>query len=134
MSKSGNQPTGSSVAIVGGGIVGRSIALALARRGTAVSIVDPAHDLSAASWGNAGHIATEQVARLFDVPHVRLVRYEPDGSVVVGGFSDCDHGPFPIGSRLPLDSAGVIAAVRQTGRAARTVSRWIAIVSATSTA
>jgi len=28
----------------------------------------------------------EQVARVFDVPHVRLVRYEPDGSVVVGGF------------------------------------------------
>src|SRR5215211_3334466 len=64
-------------------------------------------------------VATEQVARLFDVPHVRLVRYEPDGSVVVGGFSESDHGPFPIGSRLPLDSAGVIAAVRQTGRAAR---------------
>ena len=64
-------------------------------------------------------VATEQVARLFDVPHVRLVRYEPDGSVVVGGFSECDHGPFPIGSRLPLDSAGAIAAVRQTGRAAR---------------
>ena len=64
-------------------------------------------------------VATEQVARLFDVPHVRLVRYEPDGSVVVGGFSEGDHGPFPIGSRLPLDSAGAIAAVRQTGRAAR---------------
>ena len=64
-------------------------------------------------------VATEQVARLFDVPHVRLVRYEPDGSVVVGGFSESDHGPFPIGSRLPLDSAGAIAAVRQTGRAAR---------------
>src|SRR3954449_9067912 len=64
-------------------------------------------------------VATEQVARLLDVPHVRLVRYEPDGSVVLGGFSECDHGPFPIGSRLPLDSAGAIAAVRQTGRAAR---------------
>src|SRR5215208_1915826 len=64
-------------------------------------------------------VAAEQVARLLDVPHVRLVRYEPDGSVVVGGFSECDHGPFATGSRLPLDRAGVIAAVRQTGRAAR---------------
>ncbi len=73
MSKSGNQPTGSSVAIVGGGIVGRSIALALARRGTAVSIVDPAHDLSAASWGNAGHIATEQVAPLASLSMIRSV-------------------------------------------------------------
>ncbi|HEX5618955.1 MAG TPA: GAF domain-containing sensor histidine kinase [Solirubrobacteraceae bacterium] len=64
-------------------------------------------------------VATEQVARVFDVPHVRLVRYEPDGSVVVGGFSESDPGPFPIGSRLPLDTAGAVAAVRQTGRAAR---------------
>jgi len=60
-----------------------------------------------------------QVARVFDVPHVRLVRYEPEGSVVVGGFSEGDDEPFPIGSRWPLDSPGVIAAVRQTGRPAR---------------
>ena len=39
----------------------------------------------------------EQVARVFDVPHVRLVRYEPDGSVVVGGFSEDGRldEPFP---------------------------------------
>ena len=64
-------------------------------------------------------VVAEQVARIFDVPHVRLVLYEPDGSVVVGGFSEGDHEPFPIGSRWPLDSPGVIAAVRQTGRPAR---------------
>src|SRR6266550_4378675 len=46
---------------------------------------------------------TEQVARVFDVPHVRLVRYEAEGSVVVGGFSADDDEPFPIGSRWPLD-------------------------------
>jgi signal transduction histidine kinase len=61
----------------------------------------------------------EQVARLFDVPHVRLVRSEPEGSVVVGGFSEGDHEPFPIGSRWPLDSPGVFATVRQTARPAR---------------
>jgi signal transduction histidine kinase len=61
----------------------------------------------------------EQVARVFDVPHVRLVRYEPEGSVVVGGFSEMDHELFPMGSRWPLDSPGVIATVRQTGRPAR---------------
>jgi signal transduction histidine kinase len=60
-----------------------------------------------------------QVARIFDVPHVRLVRYEPDGSVVVGGFSVGDQEPFPTGSRWPLDSPGVAATVRQTGRPAR---------------
>jgi signal transduction histidine kinase len=64
-------------------------------------------------------VVAEQVARIFDVPHVRLVRYEPDGSVVVGGFSEGGHEPFPIGSRWPLDSPGVTATVRQTGRPAR---------------
>jgi GAF domain-containing protein len=63
-------------------------------------------------------VVAKQVARVFDVPHVRLVRYEPQGSVVVGGFeADCE--PFPIGSRWSLDSPGVIATVWQTGRPAR---------------
>jgi signal transduction histidine kinase/putative methionine-R-sulfoxide reductase with GAF domain len=61
----------------------------------------------------------EQVARVFDVPHVRLVRYEPDGSVVVAGFSEGDGELFPIGSRWPLDNPGVLTTVRQTGRPAR---------------
>jgi signal transduction histidine kinase/putative methionine-R-sulfoxide reductase with GAF domain len=61
----------------------------------------------------------EQVARVLAVPHVRVVRYEPEGSVVVGGFSEGDHEPFPIGSRWPLGSPGVTATVRQTGRPAR---------------
>ncbi|MDX6525895.1 MAG: hypothetical protein QOI43_1406, partial [Gaiellales bacterium] len=61
----------------------------------------------------------EQVARLFGVPHVRLVRFEPEGSVVVGGFSEGDREFFPVGSRWPLFSTGAIATVRQTGRPAR---------------
>jgi GAF domain-containing protein len=64
-------------------------------------------------------VVAEQVARVFDAPLVRLVRYESDGSVVVGGFSEGDGEPFPIGSRWPLDSPGVIATVGQTGRPAR---------------
>jgi GAF domain-containing protein len=61
----------------------------------------------------------EQVARVLDVPHVRLVRYDAEGSVVVGGFSEGEREPFPIGSRWPLDSPGVTTTVRQTGRPAR---------------
>ena len=64
-------------------------------------------------------VVAEQVARIFDVPHVRLIRYDPDGSLVVGGFSEGEDKPFPIGSRWPLDSPGVTATVRQTGRPAR---------------
>ena len=63
---------------------------------------------------------TEQVALVFDVPHVRMVRYEPKGSVVVAGSSEegALDKPFPIGSHWP-GSPGVTTTVRQTGRPAR---------------
>jgi signal transduction histidine kinase len=64
-------------------------------------------------------VVAEQVARVFDVPVVRLIRYEPEGWVVVGGFSEGDGGPFPIGFGSPLDRPGVIATIRRTGRPAR---------------
>ena len=49
--------------VVGGGIVGLSSALALARAGHRVVLYAPRDD-DAPSWGNAGHIAVEQVAPL----------------------------------------------------------------------
>jgi signal transduction histidine kinase len=61
----------------------------------------------------------EQVARVFDVPHVRVVRYEPAGSVIIAGFSETVDQPFVVGLRFPLDMPGVTATVRQTGRPAR---------------
>src|SRR4051794_37223693 len=65
-------------------------------------------------------VVVEQVARVFDVPLVRLIRYEPTAAVAVGGFSDSDDDePFPIGSRWQLDAPGLLATIRHTGRAAR---------------
>jgi PAS domain S-box-containing protein len=64
-------------------------------------------------------VVVEQVARVFDVPWVRLIRYEPTAAVVIGGFSASDDAPFPIGSRYPLDAPGLLATIRHTGRAAR---------------
>jgi GAF domain-containing protein len=61
----------------------------------------------------------EQVARVFDVAHVRLVRYEAEDSVVAGGFSDGDRELYPVGSRWPLETPGVMRVVRETGRPAR---------------
>ncbi|GGO99794.1 NAD(P)/FAD-dependent oxidoreductase [Stakelama pacifica] len=52
-----------SVSVIGGGIVGLSIALAAQTRGFAVTLVDAGLD-KPASWGNAGHIAVEQVEPL----------------------------------------------------------------------
>jgi signal transduction histidine kinase len=64
-------------------------------------------------------VVANQAARIFDVPLVKLVRYEPHSSVVLGGFNEGIDDPFPIGSRWPLASPGVIASVRQTGHPAR---------------
>jgi glycine/D-amino acid oxidase-like deaminating enzyme len=51
-------------AIVGGGIIGLATALALRAHGWSVTVIDPDDMSAAASWGNAGHIATEQVEPL----------------------------------------------------------------------
>jgi PAS domain S-box-containing protein len=64
-------------------------------------------------------VVVEQVARVFEVPLVRLIRYEPTAAVVVGGFSESGDEPFPIGSRWQLDTPGLLATIRHTGRAAR---------------
>jgi PAS domain S-box-containing protein len=64
-------------------------------------------------------VVVEQVARVFDVPLVRLIRYEPAAAVVVGGFNESEDEPFPTGSRWQLDTPGLLATIRDTGRAAR---------------
>ena len=50
--------------VIGGGLVGLSCALNLQLQGIRTTLVDPAATRRGASWGNAGHIATEQVEPL----------------------------------------------------------------------
>ncbi|MEH3039125.1 MAG: FAD-binding oxidoreductase [Sphingomonas paucimobilis] len=50
--------------VIGNGVVGLNVALALQRRGTQVTLIAPDAPWRGASWGNAGHIAVEQVAPL----------------------------------------------------------------------
>jgi D-amino-acid dehydrogenase len=50
--------------VVGGGIIGLACSIQLQRRGIATLMLDPAMLPRSASWGNAGHIATEQVEPL----------------------------------------------------------------------
>jgi len=64
-------------------------------------------------------VVANQAGRIFDVPLVKLVRYEQNSWVVLGGVSEGIEDPFPIGSRWPLDSPGVMASVRQSMRPSR---------------
>ena len=66
--KSGHAP---SAVVVGGGVVGLACALRLRDRGFTVRVLNDGTPRDAASWGNAGHIATEQVMPLA-TPHMLL--------------------------------------------------------------
>ncbi len=50
--------------VLGGGIIGLNVALQLQAQGHAVTLVEPQKVRQAASYGNAGHIATEQIEPL----------------------------------------------------------------------
>ncbi|MBA2918887.1 FAD-dependent oxidoreductase [Sphingomonas sp. MAH-20] len=50
--------------VIGGGVVGLATALSLQLDGMATTLIDMPSDSPAASWGNAGHIAIEQVEPL----------------------------------------------------------------------
>lgn len=57
--------------VIGDGIVGLSTAIALQRRGISTRIVAPDAAWEGASWGNAGHIAIEQVEPLASIATIR---------------------------------------------------------------
>ncbi|GAM05227.1 MAG: FAD-dependent oxidoreductase [Pseudomonadota bacterium] len=61
------------VGIIGGGVVGLSAGLALLKAGHRVTLLDNDPGAAAPSWGNAGHIAVEQVAPLASMEQVRSV-------------------------------------------------------------
>lgn len=52
------------VVVVGGGVVGLACAVRLQLAGQDCLLIDPMRDGAAASWGNAGHVAIEQVSPL----------------------------------------------------------------------
>ena len=65
-------------------------------------------------------IVAEQVAQIINVPLVRLVRYESDGSAVelIGGWGESPD-PLAVGTHWQLDGPVVLARVWQSGRPAR---------------
>ena len=51
-----------SILVIGGGLVGAACALRLQAAGVQVTLIDPGDKRRGASYGNAGHIGSEQVA------------------------------------------------------------------------
>lgn len=69
------QGQGKTAVVAGGGIIGLTCAYRLLREGFATTIVAPETTTEAASWGNAGHIAVEQVEPLASAKSIaRAVR------------------------------------------------------------
>ncbi len=61
------QPYQADIVVVGAGIIGVACALQLARQGRQVRVIDAQAPGMGASYGNAGHLATEQVFPIADV-------------------------------------------------------------------
>lgn len=61
------QPNQADIVVVGAGIIGVACALQLARQGRQVLVVDTQAPGMGASYGNAGHLATEQVFPIADL-------------------------------------------------------------------
>ncbi|HEX2083714.1 MAG TPA: FAD-dependent oxidoreductase, partial [Xanthomonadaceae bacterium] len=71
--------------VIGAGVIGHACALALQRQGWQVVLTDPDRAGVAASWGNAGHIATEQVEPLASPA---MLRSAPRRLYAFGGALD----------------------------------------------
>jgi D-amino-acid dehydrogenase len=71
------------VVVIGGGIVGAACAFTLRQHGFAVLLIDRGEPQRAASWGNAGHFAYEQILPLAsptlwrDLPRLLFGRQSP---------------------------------------------------------
>lgn len=74
-----------SILVIGGGLIGAASALRLQRAGVRTTLIDPGDKRRGASFGNAGHIGTEQVD-----PWSRWsnVARAPRSSFMVGGPLD----------------------------------------------
>ncbi|MCW6508842.1 NAD(P)/FAD-dependent oxidoreductase [Lichenifustis flavocetrariae] len=90
-------PSPRGALVIGGGIVGLSIGLALQARGLAVTMVDAAGERAPASAGNAGQIAVEQHEPLASLAMIRAL---PRRLMSMGG--PVSFPPGAVGQWLPF--------------------------------
>lgn len=94
------------IIVIGGGIVGLSSAAGLAQAGHDVTVIDAATGRDAASWNNAGHIATEQMTPLASIAAIRSA---PGRRFSAGGALDL---PWRMAQHWLPFAARMIAAAR----------------------
>ncbi|MFN3475061.1 MAG: NAD(P)/FAD-dependent oxidoreductase [Blastomonas sp.] len=84
--------------VIGGGLIGLSCALHLQRSGISVAVLEPQEKPRGASWGNAGHIAVEQVQPLASPAMIRgaLGRLYPRGALSLPVREIATWGPFAL--------------------------------------
>ena len=101
-----------SAVVVGGGVIGLSCALRLRQKGFYVVVLNTGEARDAASWGNAGHIATEQVMPLASP---RMLLSAPGRMFTLTGGA-LDIGWRHIGTWLPWGMRYVRACAPSTAR------------------
>lgn len=84
--------------VVGGGLIGLSSALHLQRAGITVTVLEPEEKPQGASWGNAGHIAVEQVQPLASPAMIAgaFGRLYPRGALALPLRQIASWGPFAL--------------------------------------
>ncbi|MDM7957092.1 FAD-binding oxidoreductase [Blastomonas sp.] len=84
--------------VVGGGLVGLSSALHLQRSGISVTVLEPQEKPQGASWGNAGHLAVEQVQPLASSGMIKgaFARLYPRGALGLPVRQIGTWGPFAL--------------------------------------
>lgn len=115
--------------VIGAGLVGAACAYRLQAAGWSVSVVDPGDERAGASFGNAGHIAAEQVEPL--ASHATL-RKAPSMLYSLGGPLDFRLGDLPawapwalryVAAARPASFESGTAAL--SGLMSRAVGAWV---------
>lgn len=130
-------PSRATGLVIGGGLVGLSCALNLQRSGLSVTVLEPQEKPQGASWGNAGHIAVEQVQPLASPATVRgaIGRLYPRGALALPLRQAATWGPFALKMLRASTPARFASGTRAlAGLLAEAMPAWQRLCGATGTA